>query len=403
MFFCTNIVFSQDYNNLLILKMEAYNKDIQNTYNEYQKIYYEKKSSKSELKAFEDIISGYISQILEIYETISLSKLKNHENARNIAAKSLIFRSLTYLEKAPLNIEFYEKACYDYYQALEMYNNITEIPIILKPLTNTIKVTNKKYSRLIDLIANKGKELYSFGKVKIVLKKFKITSNLNYESLEFVRISSTTNKKKFTYNKAEMLTKNAFKKVLYKNGTTSFFLALPEGVYTIRSKSIINPLYSSLSTIYVRANQQQEYIIEPLLDWIVVYENTKSRLPSFNNEDLYTNATNNSSRFLFWGNNDKDKNEEALKNKINEIVSDNMGKININKIFNLRDPWIKSRFTNLASKVLITYITSNKYFNSWNQWVLSWDIANDITEEFSPGNSVPTELVILVNNVLVEI
>jgi hypothetical protein len=104
----------QSLDRILIPQMENYESDIQSTYREYQKIYYEKKSSLAELRAFEDIISVYVAQILEIYETLSLSGLGKLETPRDIAARALIYRALIYLEKAPLNLEYYEKACYDY-------------------------------------------------------------------------------------------------------------------------------------------------------------------------------------------------------------------------------------------------------------------------------------------------
>ena len=50
-------VLGQEHTSILIAKMEDYEIDIQNTYNEYQKVYYEKKSSKNELIAFIDRIN----------------------------------------------------------------------------------------------------------------------------------------------------------------------------------------------------------------------------------------------------------------------------------------------------------------------------------------------------------
>jgi len=282
---------SQIQSKILITKMEDYEVDIQNTYSEYQKVYYERKSSKNELKAFEDIISVYVSQILEIYETLTLSSARKIDKPRDIAARALIFRALTYLEKAPLNVEFYERACYDYYRALEMYNEDNETPVILKPLPRAIKVGNTDYKRLIDLIDAKGKELYSFGKVKINLKSFKITSNLNSDTFEFIRFSSPSDKSKYTYDFSENIIKDAFKEILVTNGTSSFFLALPEGSYYIRSNVIPNPLFPYLSAIYVRANQQQEYIIEPLVDWIIMYEDPTTKQPNFFKGD-FNQSTN---------------------------------------------------------------------------------------------------------------
>jgi len=409
LFMLPTMLRSQSDNALLISKMQAYEIDIQNTYNEYQKVYYERKSSVSELRAFEEIISVYVSQILEIYETLTLSSSKTMEKPRDIAARSLIFRALTYLEKAPLNVEFYEKACYDYYRALDMYNESDKVPVILKPLPNAIKVANKEYKRLIDLIDEKGKELYSFGKVNVILKNFKITSDLNAESFEFVRFNSSSDKKKYTYDKADAIIKTAIKEVLLKKGTIRFFLALPEGSYFIRSTTISNSLYPYLSAVYVRANQQQVYYIEPLVDWIIMYENPTTKQPNFFKNEQSQNSGyskgkekkgNGNGRYLTNKDMKKLKNDAVILNAIDDVVNNSMEHVSISKIFNLRDPWIRSRFANVASKIIASHILSNQYYNSWSPWMLAWDISRSITEKFSPGNPVPTELVQLVHNVL---
>ncbi len=43
---------TQNIDRILIPQMQLYESDIQSTYREYQKIYYEKKSSLAELRAF---------------------------------------------------------------------------------------------------------------------------------------------------------------------------------------------------------------------------------------------------------------------------------------------------------------------------------------------------------------
>lgn len=398
-FFC----FGQSHHRILIDKMEEYEVDIQNTYSEYQKVYYERKSSKSELLAFEEIISVYVSQILEIYETLNLSSTKMMEKPRDIAARSLIFRALTYLEKAPLNVDFYEKACYDYYRALDMYSESDKVPVILKSLPKPIRVANIEYKRLIDLIEAKGKELFSFGKVKIVLKSFKITSNLNAESFEFIRFSSPTHTRKYTYDEAETRIKRAFNEILLNNNSNSFFLALPEGSYFIRSRTIDNPLFPYLSAIYVRANQQQEYVIEPLVDWIIMYENPTTKQPDFykaNDTFSGDGQKQGNGGSSFKSNNTKEDNDAEKLSIIDNAITDAIENVDINKIFNLRDPWIRSRFANVASKTISMRLASPKYYNSWNLWWDAWEISKEITAQFSPGNTVPTELIELVHQVL---
>jgi len=397
---------AQENNAVLILKMENYEKDIQKTYNEYQKVYYERKSSKNELQAFEDIISVYVTQILEIYETLQLSLVDDITKPRDIAARALILRSLTFLEKAPLNNEFYEKACYDYYTALEMYQNVDEIPVILKPLPQPIFVGAVKYDRLIDLIDVKGKDLFSFGKIKIKLRNFKITSNLNAEAFVFERFFTESKNSKFTYLKSESLIKHAFKNVLYNQEETEFFLALPEGSYRIKSSTKYNPFYPSLSSIYVRPNQQHEYIIEPLVDWIVIYENPQSKQPDV--KKLSSNASSSIDNFDSQGNSKDivfDKRRKSRKNILfSDILIDNIKghieDINADQIFNIRDTWIQSKFVNLTAEKISSAIAAGKYYNSWSNWMLSMDIAHEVTEEFSPGTMVPTELIRLVYLVL---
>ncbi len=394
--FAAQILWSQDQNSILVSKMEDYEIDIQNTYNEYQKVYYEKKSSKDELIAFENIISVYVSQILEIYETLTLSNPAVLEKTRDIAARALIFRALTYLEKAPLNVEFYEKACYDYYRALEMYNEREKIPVILKPLPKSIVVADKQYSRLIDLIDEKGDGLSYFGKIRIILENFKVTSDLNAETFEFIRFDHPPDKGNFTYLEAEGLIKKAVSEVFFKKEKVTFFLALPEGSYFIRSSSKNNPLYATLSTIYVRPNQQEEYIVEPLSDWIITFENPKTKRPDFSTAEA--NPKNDKVKSIKYF-----KDDETLVATIRKITEGTVENVDINKIFNLRDDWIQSRFIQIASDIIASHIVSQGYFDSWCGWMLSWNISKEITEKFSPGKSVPTELIQLIFSVLEKI
>ena len=63
-----------------------------------------------------------------------------------------------------LNPHHYELACYDYYEALELYRSTNKIPVIYKPLPRELWIGNKRYDRLIDLMNDKGKELFSWSK-----------------------------------------------------------------------------------------------------------------------------------------------------------------------------------------------------------------------------------------------
>jgi hypothetical protein len=394
-------IWGQSLDRILIPQMENYESDIQNTYREYQKIYYERKSSLAELRAFEDIISVYVAQILEIYETLSLSGFGRLETPRDIAARALIYRALIYLEKAPLNPEYYEKACYDYYRALAMFDNVDNIPAIFKRLPEPILVGAKEYNRLIDVIDHKGSDLYAFGKVNLYLQNFKITTNLDIDAMEFLRIESPIDKTRYTYNSAENLIKDTFKKVLMNDGTSNTFLALPEGSYFIKSKSKGKTArYVFLSALYVRANQQHDYLVEPLVDWFITYENPDTKKPKFakSSGDNLTSAGGNgrnSNRSIKSSSSNKNIEIDRLI-ILSEVINECLDKVDSDLIFNIKDPWIRSKFTNTVAEVIYAHVQTLNYHNCWSKWMLSWIIAKEVTEKFSPDTEVPTELIKLV-------
>ena len=391
----------QSLDRILVPQMENYEFDIQNTYREYQKIYYEKKSSLAELRAFEDIISVYVAQLLEIYETLSLSGFGNLEAPRDIAARALIYRALIYLEKAPLNLEYYEKACYDYYRALAMFDNVDNIPAIFKRLPEPILVGAREYNRLIDVIDHKGSELYAFGKVNLFLRDFKITTNLDIDEMEFVRVESPIDKAKYTYNSAENLIKDTFKKVLINDGRSNTFLALPEGSYFIRTNSKGKAArHIFLSALYIRANQQHDYLVEPLVDWFIMYENPDTKKPKFTKTTAEKSSTAEGN-----GKNSKPNKKSRGSNKdrqmeqliiLNEVTNSCLDKVDSNLIFNIKDPWIRNKFANTVSEVIYHHVQTLNYHNCWSKWMLSWIIAKEVTEKFSPETEVPTELIKLV-------
>lgn len=395
----------QSLDRILIPQMENYESDIQSTYREYQKIYYERKSSLAELRAFEDIISIYVAQILEIYETLSLSGLGQLEMPRDIAARALIYRALIYLEKAPLNLEYYEKACYDYYRALAMFDNVDTIPAIFKKLPAPILVGAKEYNRLIDVIDYKGSDLYAFGKVNLNLRNFKITTNLDIDDMEFVRVESPVDKMRYTYHSAENLIKDTFKQVLMNDGRSSTFLALPEGSYFIKTKSKGKSTRRIfLSALYIRANQQHDYIVEPLVDWFIMYEKPNTKKPRF--------AKSSSDHSGSVEGNGKDskharKSKSANKNDdmeklivLSEVVNSCLEKVDSNLIFNIKDPWIRNKFANTVADVVYEHVQTLNYHNCWSKWMLSWIISKEITGKFSPETEVPTELIKLVYHCL---
>jgi len=399
--FPCSMVWGQYLDRILIPQMENYESDIQSTYREYQKIYYEKKSSLAELRAFEDIISVYVAQILEIYETLSLSGFGQLEAPRDIAARALIYRALIYLEKAPLNLGYYEQACYDYYRALAMFDNVDNIPAIFKRLPEPILVGAKEYHRLIDVIDHKGSDLYAFGKVNLYLQNFKITTNLDIDAMEFVRVESPNDKTKYTYDSAEILIKDTFKKVLMNDGRSNTFLALPEGSYFIRSRSKgKTSRYVYLSALYVRANQQHDYHVEPLVNWFIMYENPETKKPKFTktgSDNLPSAGGNGRNSSHLSKSSGSNKNIEIDRLIIlSEITNDALDKVDSNLIFNIKDPWIRSKFFNTVAEVIYSQVQTLNYHNCWSKWMLSWIIAKEVTEKFSPDTEVPTELIKLV-------
>ncbi len=397
----------QSLDRILIPQMERYENDIQNTYREYQKIYYEKKSSLAELRAFEDIISIYVAQILEIYETLSLSGFGNLDRPRDIAARALIYRSLIYLEKAPLNLEYYEKACYDYYRALAMFDDSDAIPAIFKKLPNSVLVGAKEYNRLIDVIDFKGSDLYAFGKVNLYLRNFKITTNLDIDEMEFMRVSSPSDKMKYTYLLAEDRIKDAFKNVLANDGRSSTYLALPEGSYFIKSKTKgRTSRYVYLSALYIRANQQHNYFVEPLVNWFIMYESPATQKPRFARLVFGEKSApaGNGKDLLYSKGGNKDKKIEMEKLiKLTEVVNSALDRVAADQIFNIKDPWIRNKFTNTVAEVINAHIHTPNYHNCWSRWMLSWIISKEITSKFSPETEVPTELIKLVYYCLKEI
>lgn len=398
-------LFAQSIEDKLTPRMHAYEFDIENTYSEYQKLYYEKKSSETELRALEQIISVYVDQLIKIYETLVLSGTTSLYEARDIAARALIFRALTHIEKAPLNPHHYELACYDYYSALELYKNLKKIPVIYKPLPRELWIGNKKYDRLIELMNEKGRDLFSFGRVEFSFTNFKVTSDMNANDLIFMRFKSSQKTLKYTFNIAEEKIKQAFKEALKEKENTSFYLALPEGSYFIRYQSDLNPLNVQLATIYVRANQEQKYVVEPIADWVILYEKPRNKRPDFQKMKQNWSSTLTGLGKVKAFNFEKlvkgDKNQHtALMAIMKEIVKQSMSEIELNLMFDLNDEWFREKFIEISAGIIIKYAISNQYYNNWSTWNLSWEIAQEITTTVSPGHQVSTEMIELMHSIL---
>jgi len=410
--------FSQNPPTVFIERMRQHEHNILNAYLEYQKLYYEDKSRAHELRAFEDLLTVYINQVMEIYETLNLSERKN-EIPRDIASRALIFKNLMFLEKAPLNVEYYEKACYEYYEALNLYEGTDSLPVVYKDLPQAVQTGARTYFRLIDLLQDKGRELNNFGKVKLAFRNFMVTANFDPEMLELIKIhNKPISIEHFTYDLAEARIKKAFARVFQEDGEVETYVALPQGTYVLRLNSGIKSDHTALTRFYVRPNQEQHYVMEPLADWVVLYENPTSKRPDYYKFSRNLKRSDSTSvspaRFANGHSNgiskDKGKNkslQETLKtnhlNLVAVIVAEYMPKFEVKFRFDLNDPEIKDNSIQIIAESIVKYVESSAYYNKWSNWTVSWDIANKIGEILSPGSLVPIELIELIYTVLKEL
>ncbi len=413
-----SLAYPQQDQNPLVNRMQQHENDIVNTYLEYQKLYYEDKSRVNELRAFEDLLTVYISQVMEIYETLSLNE-KRMQTPRDIAARALIFKALMFLEKAPLNPEYFEKACYEYYEALNLYKNTDDAPVIFKDLPQTIQSGDKVYYRLMDILDDKGKGLFDFGKVIVSFRNFRVTANFDPQMIELIKVEDDglTPKSANTYQLASPRIVTAFDEVFRRAREVDTYVALPEGTYILRlnSPNHNNRSYTPLTRFYVSANQEQFHILEPLADWIILYENPTSKRPDFYKFRRANQGDSASlgSSFGFT----EHSNGSAVKNNFSqpsgaasnheqlvaEIVAVYLPQLDIKLMFDLNDPQIRDNAIQIISRSVVEYVESRAFYNEWNLWTASWDISKKVREIISPGSLIPIELVELVYKVLHEL
>lgn len=412
-----SLAYPQQDQNPLVNRMQQHENDIVNTYLEYQKLYYEDKSRVNELRAFEDLLTVYINQVMEIYETLSLNE-KTMQTPRDIAARALIFKSLMFLEKAPLNPEYFEKACYEYYAALNLYKNTDDPPVIFKDLPQTIQSGDKVYYRLMDILDDKGKGMFGFGKVVISFRNFRVTANFDPQMIELIKVEDgLTPKSGNTYQLASPRVVGAFDEVFRRAREVDTYVALPQGTYILRLNSHTNNLnaYTPLTRFYVSANQEQFHILEPLADWIILYENPTSKRPDFYkfrranqgsdsaglaNNVGFAEHTNGSAAKNQANDSGSASNHERL---VSEIVSVYLPQFDIKLMFDLNDPQIRDNAIQIISRSVVEYVESRAFYNEWNLWTASWDISKKVREIISPGSLIPIELVELVYKVLHEL
>jgi hypothetical protein len=154
-------------------QMVALERDVVRIYNELQKfLYQDPKRRGNELLAFESLITIYVDEVLNLYDTFWRMKGTTLESQQNIAARCLLFRSLTYLERASRNSANYLKACEDYKRALNLAQNKLEEPLLSTKLPHEVWVGNKLYTRLADLLDSREKNFQ-------MIDCFRMTNNLS--------------------------------------------------------------------------------------------------------------------------------------------------------------------------------------------------------------------------------
>lgn len=403
----------QTYDSLL-REMRQSETDVVETYRNYLWLFYEEKQSSSELLAFEELLGIYIVKLRQAYETMALLGPQNLEEPRDIAARSLIFRALTFLEKAPIDVTYFEKACYDYYEALTLYESTEKVPVIFKNLPYTIRLGNRHYNRLIDLLDEKGRDLFQFGQVQLVLKNFKVTSPFDENSLELVKFNEADSSV-YTYTLAESRLRETFRTALQSNRTERVSLALPSGTYFIRSQQAARSDYRNLATVYVRPNQYISYLVEPIADWVIFYEvpagyletgDGQQSAPALAGSSFDATAdSSGTSTAPGYTNGSGAQGSGTFGQSFHSVEKISMlieGQLNLTPQAGLsalpisgnRDEFVRSLAQIISSRV------SGEYLNSWNLWTQAWNIAKSVTEVFASNRPVSTATIELAHAIV---
>lgn len=147
-------------------QMVDYEADVVRCYNELQQFLVKYDGNIAEMVAFESLLSIYVDRILEIFSTMERLAGESLETYRGVAARALIFRSLTYLERSRQAPENFTKAVDDYKHALRLYKQATTIPIMNKKLPYEVWIGRKIYTRLADLLDDKNKDFNLLNSLK---------------------------------------------------------------------------------------------------------------------------------------------------------------------------------------------------------------------------------------------
>ncbi len=157
-------------------QMIALERDVVRIYNELQKLLYETNYRGNELLAFESLITIYVDEVLNLYDTFWRIKGTTLESQQNIAARCLIFRALTYLERTQEDRGNYIKACEDYKKALTLAQNELQEPLLNTKIPHEVWVGRKLYTRLADLLDHRGKNFQ-------MIECFKMTNGTTHSGV----------------------------------------------------------------------------------------------------------------------------------------------------------------------------------------------------------------------------
>lgn len=150
-------IFGQSTETRLEKQMIEYERDVVQAYHEIQKYLLETHLNQAELIAFEQLMSVYVERIFEIHSTLRRLKGYTLETYRAVVSRALIIRALTLLERADRYPKNYKLACQDYQKALLLYKHNSTVPIMNKQLPYEIWIGRKLYTRLVDLLDDRGK------------------------------------------------------------------------------------------------------------------------------------------------------------------------------------------------------------------------------------------------------
>ncbi|MDQ7065112.1 MAG: hypothetical protein Q9P90_12815 [candidate division KSB1 bacterium] len=403
-------------------EMQHFERNIISTYRAYQWLFYEEKQSQNELLAFEDLLGVYVKRLREAYETLSLIGDRSRvDDARDIAARAYIYRALTFLEKAPIDIRYFERACYDYYEALQLYESTSAVPAVFKLLPERIRIGTDIYGRLIDLLDAKGRDLFSFGQVHLLLRNFKVTSDFNEEHLTLTRyVKSGQDSLGYTYKLAEQKLKDAFRKAFQSDQPVEVYLALPAGIYYIRSTRSTPTDYVDLATIYVQPNQFISYIVEPIADWVIFYETPEyliqSHLAAMDEPGLADGdpvagellASKIAGRMLEQEH--KSAGDPAIasetaperKERLEKLIEQQLERLPLNELEQLPIPRTRKEFISKVAQMMVNQKMGD-YLNSWNRWTFAWNLAKQTTQYLQPGSEVSSAMVRLIHSVLMDL